>query len=154
MKPNNGKFESFQPGRVVTLIPSDDSESKVFGMAYKIPADKTEQVLKHLDFREKNGYERHYVQFFPFDQNEIGDAPTDRIVIYVATHDNESYAGSTGGLLAIVDQVLEAVGPSGTNREYVYQLADAMRRYFPQQNDEHLFEIENLLRERERETKN
>lgn len=119
-------------------------------MAYKIPADKTEQVLKHLDFREKNGYERHYVRFFPLDRNEIGDAPTDRIVIYVATNDNESFAGSAGGVTAIVDQILEAVGPSGTNREYVYRLADAMRRYFPDQNDEHLFEIENLLMERER----
>lgn len=140
-----------QPGRVVTLIPAEDPESKVYGMAYKIPADKTEQVLKHLDFREKNGYEKHYVQFFPLDENEIGEAPTNSIVIYVATHDNESFAGpTTGGLTAIVDQILEAVGPSGTNREYVYQLANAMRRYFPEQSDEHLFEIENLLRERER----
>lgn len=143
-------FQFIQPGRVVTLIPAEDTESKVFGMAYKIPADKTEQVLKHLDFREKNGYERHYVPFFPLKQNEIANTPTDHIVIYVATHDNESFAGSTGGLTAIVNQILEAVGPSGTNREYVYQLANAMRHHFPDQNDEHLFEIENLLRERER----
>lgn len=121
----------------------------MFGIAYKIPADKRQQVLQHLDFREKNGYERHYVQFFPFDQSQAGDVPTHPIVIYVATHDNESFAGPSGGLTAIVDQILEAVGPSGTNREYVYQLANAMRRYFPEQNDEHLFEIENLLKERE-----
>lgn len=119
-------------------------------MAYKIPADKTEQVLEHLDFREKNGYERHYVQFYPLDQTEIGDVPKNHIVIYVATHDNASFAGPAGGLNATVDQISEAVGPSGTNREYVYQLADAMRRYFPDQNDEHLFEIENLLKEREK----
>ncbi len=119
-------------------------------MAYKIPADKTEQVLQHLDFREKNGYERHFVEFFPLNENEIGDAPTNPIVIYVATHSNESFAGSTGGLSAIVNQILEAVGPSGTNREYVYQLADAMRHHFPDENDEHLFGIESLLRERER----
>lgn len=118
-------------------------------MAYKIPADKTDEVLKHLDFREKNGYERHHVKFFPLDQNEIGDTPADDIVIYVATHDNESFAGSIGGLTGIVDQILYAVGPSGTNREYVYQLADAMRHYFPDQTDEHLFEIEKLLKERE-----
>jgi len=140
-----------KPGRVVTLIPADDPESKVFGMAYKIPSDKTQQVLQHLDFREKNGYERHTVQFFPFDESESGDVPKSHIIIYVATHDNESFAGPSpnGGLSLIVDQIIDAVGPSGTNREYVYQLADAMRRYFPDQNDEHLFEIENLLKERE-----
>lgn len=118
-------------------------------MAYKIPADKTDQVLKHLDFREKNGYERHYVEFFPLDRNEVADAPAERIIIYVASHDNESFAGSTGGLTAIVNQILGAVGASGANREYVYQLADAMRHHFPDQNDEHLFELENLLRQRE-----
>lgn len=141
---------SLKPGRVVTLIPADDSESRVFGMAYKIPADKTKEVLSHLDFREKNGYERHYVQFFPLNESEIGDTPTSPIVIYVATHDNESFAGSNGGLTAIVDQISGAVGPSGTNREYVYQLADAMRRHFPDQQDEHLFGIEHLLREKEK----
>lgn len=120
-------------------------------MAYKIPADKTRQVLNHLDFREKNGYERHYVQFFPMSENgSSGETPTKPIVIYVATHDNESFAGSTGGLAAIVNQIFDAVGPSGTNREYVYQLADAMRHHFPDQNDEHLFGIEKLLREKER----
>ncbi|KAJ6633325.1 putative glutathione-specific gamma-glutamylcyclotransferase 2, partial [Pseudolycoriella hygida] len=139
-----------RPGRVVTLVPSDDMESKVFGMAYKIPGDKTKQVLKHLDFREKNGYERHYVQFFPLDSNEMGDLPANEIVIYVATNENESFAGSTGDLTCIVDQIFSAVGPSGSNREYVYQLAEAMRHHFPDQNDEHLFEIESLLRERER----
>lgn len=118
-------------------------------MAYKIPADKTEAVLKHLDFREKNGYERRYVQFFPFDLTEIGDVPTKHIIIYVATHDNESFAGPTGGLTAIADQILDAVGPSGPNPEYVYKLADAMRRYFPEQIDEHLFEIEILLKKLE-----
>lgn len=134
---------------MVTLIPSDDTESKVFGMAYKIPANKTEQVWKHLDFREKNGYERHYVTFFPLNENECDVLPSKPIVIYVATHENESFAGSNGGLTAIVDQIAEAVGPSGTNREYVYRLADAMRQFFPGENDEHLFGIEKLLRERE-----
>lgn len=144
-------FVLLQPGRVVTLIPSTDTESKVFGMAYKIPDNKIDEVLKHLDFREKNGYERHYVQFFPFDEHDdSGQLPTKPIVIYVATHDNESFAGSTGGLAAIVNQINGAIGPSGTNREYVYRLADAMRHHFPDQNDEHLFEIENLLREREK----
>lgn len=70
------------------------------------------------------------------------------IIIYVANKDNESFAGPTD-ICDIANQVFDAVGPSGTNREYVYRLADAMRSLFPGQNDQHLYQLESMLRERE-----
>ena len=37
----------------------------VWGVAYKIAEDKVEEVRKHLDFREKGGYEAVPVTFHP-----------------------------------------------------------------------------------------
>lgn len=116
------------------------------GIAYKIPKSKHHEVINHLDYREKNGYERHRVTFHPLDGTY---QPISDILIYVATKDNTSYAGHLCDLNLIANQIFDAHGPSGSNREYLYQLADAMRRIFPDHCDEHLFELEQLLRTRE-----
>lgn len=130
---------------MVTLIPSD-TDSVVCGIAYKIPESQHHEVINHLDFREKNGYERHRVTFHPLDGDQ---QPINDILIYVATKDNASYAGHLCELDVIASQIFDAHGPSGSNREYLYQLAEAMRRIFPDHRDEHLFELERLLRTRE-----
>lgn len=143
----------FQPGRVVTLIPADNDNSVVYGVAYKIPDEKRQEVVEHLDFREKNGYERRLVQFHSLDSSKPNET-IDNIVIYVATKDNESYAGHMNDLNDIANQIFDAHGPSGSNREYLYRLADAMRQLFPNVDhyDEHLFELEKLVKERERKS--
>lgn len=133
----------------MTLIPSSDKNSRVYGVAYKIPDDKRKEVFEHLDFREKNGYDRHFVTFYPTDDSNDNNV-IENIVIYVATKDNDSYAGHRNDMNDIANQIFDAHGPSGSNREYLYRLADAMRQLFPHNHDEHLFELEKLLRERER----
>jgi glutathione-specific gamma-glutamylcyclotransferase len=47
------------PGRVVTLLPTDDKESRVYGKAYQLPADpeKLNKIFAALDVRE-GGYDR------------------------------------------------------------------------------------------------
>lgn len=132
----------------MTLVPTNDDNSTVFGVAYKIAEEKRKEVIEHLDFREKNGYERHLVRFYPLDSST--DDSMENIVIYVATKDNESYAGHRNDLNDIANQIFEATGPSGSNREYVFRLADAMRQLFPNHYDDHLFELEKLLKDRER----
>lgn len=139
----------FQPGRVVTLVPSSDKDSRVYGVAYKIPDDQRKEVFEHLDFREKNGYDRHLVTFYSIDDIDANKV-IENITIYVATKENESYAGHRNDMNDIANQIFEAHGPSGSNREYLYRLADAMRQLFPNNHDEHLFELEKLLKERER----
>lgn len=137
----------------MTLVPADDETSVVYGVAYKIPKDQQKEVLEHLDYREKNGYERYLVPFYPLDLSKIGDSDSiGNIVIYVATKDNDSYAGHRNDLNDIANQIFDAHGPSGPNREYVFRLADAMRQLFPHHYDDHLFELEKLLKERERKS--
>lgn len=135
----------------MTLVPTNDENSIVYGVAYKISDEKRKEVIEHLDFREKNGYDRHLVRFYPLDSS-TDDSSMENIVIYVATKDNDSYAGHRCDMNDIANQIFEATGPSGSNREYVFRLADAMRQLFPHHHDDHLFELEKLLKERERKS--
>lgn len=127
----------------MTLVKSD--EGRVYGMGYKIADGKEEEVLNHLDYREKNGYDRHETTFYPVD-----DSPPKPTVVYVANEQNPSW-NKNHNLSDIAEQIQEAAGPSGPNPEYVYKLCDAMRQYFHNVKDDHLFELEEILREMEAE---
>lgn len=131
-------------------MPSDDPDSRVFGVAYKIPQEQKASVIRHLDFREKNGYEKRVVTFYPYPDQSA--AAMRDIVIYIATKENGSFAGHIHEIEAISKQIFEAHGPSGPNREYVFRLADAMRQLFPNECDEHLFELEAHLKNRIRDS--
>ncbi|CAH2239457.1 jg21466 [Pararge aegeria aegeria] len=130
-----------QPGRVVTLIPSDDPNDSVWGVAYKIRQEDIDQVTSHLDYREKNGYSKKTVTFHPIDTSWQPFA----ITLYVAMKDNESYAGPAP-IEDLAKQVISCQGPSGTNKEYVYNLAEAMRQMVPDVIDDHLFCLEAAVR--------
>lgn len=46
----------------------------------------------------------------------------------------------------IAEQILTCKGPSGTNYEYLINLAEAVRNLSPQVQDDHLFELEDLVK--------
>lgn len=137
-----------KPGRVVTLIKSTDDDV-VYGMGYKIASTKVDEVIRHLDFREKNGYERFETFFYPIDDN---DDPK-KTIVYVADERNPSW-NKDHEMTSIANQVFSAKGPSGPNITYVYNLCEAMREHFPKHHreDSHLFDLERLLKDME--TKN
>lgn len=93
-----------------------------------------------MDYREKGGYKRISVLFHPQDERK---KPFD-ITIYVATKDNFQFAGEAD-LASIAQQIYLSVGPSGTNIEYICNLAKAMREIAPNINDEHLFTLERMV---------
>ncbi|XP_063379883.1 putative glutathione-specific gamma-glutamylcyclotransferase 2 [Cydia fagiglandana] len=137
-----------KPGRVVTLIASGDTNSSVWGVAYKIKPEDVGTVTKYLDFREKNGYSQKTVTFHPKDKTYD---PFD-LTLYIATEDNESFAGPAP-IEEIAKQVVVSEGPSGPNKEYVYKLAAAMRQLAPDVDDDHLFALEQEVRKLDTQSK-
>jgi cation transport regulator ChaC len=119
------------PGRVVTLIEAPGE--RCYGRAFLVEPD----IFEHLDFREKNGYERHTVDTF-FD-----DAQTSSVV-YIAEANNFAFLGDAP-LDEIAAQIKRCAGPSGTNIDYLLELARTLRHH--DISDPHVFELETLVRE-------
>ena len=107
------------PGRVVTLV--RDGSSQCVGVAFGIADRDWEEVKNNLDYREKNGYKRHLVQI-AFENKGLTTALT-----YIAGPENPSYSPFSGLSQDIVNQVLRAVGPSGTNLQYLSSLNESLR---------------------------
>ena len=117
------------PGRVVTLI--DAPGERCEGVAFLIEPE----VFEHLDAREKNGYERVGVDIV-FDREVAAG------VVYRAAEGNVAFLGPAP-VDEIAAHVARSSGPSGTNADYVLELARALRkRGF---SDSHVFEVESRL---------
>ncbi|HMB39937.1 MAG TPA: gamma-glutamylcyclotransferase [Wenzhouxiangellaceae bacterium] len=115
------------PGRVVTLLPSPGTTCR--GMAYEVD----HAVYEHLDHREKNGYQRHRVDI------ELVDAGgTVEGTLYVAGTDNPAFLGHADPD-EIARHILGAHGPSGSNRDYLLQLDEALREIG--EEDSHVAEL-------------
>ena len=65
--------------------------------------------------------------------------------MYVAGPDNSDYLGPADEV-DIVTQILSAQGPSGTNREYLSNLASSLRTLGV--SDSHVFSIESKVQEK------
>ena len=92
------------------------------GAAYRVD----EAVFEHLDHREKNGYERVSVTMRLSATNgapSVGD--TVNGVTYIASPGNPAFLGPAD-LEAMVAQIAHSHGPSGSNRDYLFQLAAAL----------------------------
>jgi cation transport protein ChaC len=119
------------PGRVVTLVPQADAVCH--GMAYLI----TPEVFGHLDHREKNGYLRLATQI------RFDDGGSEEGLVYIATEENAAFLGAASEK-DIALQIASSHGPSGPNRDYLLELAAALRAMGKE--DEHVFAIERHLR--------
>jgi cation transport regulator ChaC len=101
-------------------------------MAYRI----TPQVFEHLDYREKNGYLRFTADI------HFEDGGSEEGLVYIATEDNAAFLGPASEF-EIATQIAAAAGPSGRNRDYLTELARALRDMG--KDDPHVFEIEQHL---------
>ncbi|MFT6639910.1 MAG: cation transport protein ChaC [Flavobacteriaceae bacterium] len=105
-----------RPGRVVTLSP--DSDSQCEGMAFKLE-ESVEDVLKLLDIREQDGYERQSLAL------TFRDGSIEQGVTWIAAKGNLSWRGGES-IDEVVQLIAERKGPSGSNREYLFELQKAL----------------------------
>ncbi|XP_024867664.1 putative glutathione-specific gamma-glutamylcyclotransferase 2 [Temnothorax curvispinosus] len=163
-----------RPGRVVTLLASTNPDDEVWGLAYKISSENIENVVNHLDFREKGGYIKKTVLFYPCDFSKSGsnanvvlnnlsrtsfstaslstasDEAPFYLTIYIGEEDNPNFAGMES-IDTIARNIIVSRGVSGSNVEYLYKLASAMRTIAPGVQDEHLFALESAVKELKQE---
>lgn len=125
------------PGRVVTLI--EDAAEDCGGMAYEVDVAVVKKVFENLDHREKNGYQRFDVALTLLNLPEQQQSG----VVYIAPIDNFAYLGQAD-VQRIARQIVNSSGPSGRNRDYLFELADALRKL--EFEDDHVFEIEQAVR--------
>lgn len=119
-----------RPGRVATLVAEPDAAC--VGMAYQVAPGAFGQI----DFREKNGYLRHALDF------ELDDGQRVQGVVYIAAPGNAAWLGPAD-VADIARHVATAQGPSGSNRDYVLKLATALRGLGA--DDPHIFAVANVL---------
>ncbi|MDE0007399.1 MAG: gamma-glutamylcyclotransferase [Gammaproteobacteria bacterium] len=124
------------PGRVVTLTP--EPGALCVGMAYRIDA----ATFAPLDHREKNGYVRVRLPI----EVEANDGVTAVVdgVTYIAEASNEAFLGPAN-LEHMARHILASSGPSGSNVEYVLELAQALSAL--NADDPHVFTLERRLRQ-------
>jgi len=114
------------PGRVLTLIRAP--EELCIGCAFLVERE----VLGHIDYRERNGYSRYPVEI------QFDDGTADGIV-YIAPPSNPAFLGEAP-VDQVIAQILQCRGASGTNLEYLLELARELRQL--RIHDPHIAELE------------
>ncbi|PHH83973.1 hypothetical protein CDD83_2696 [Cordyceps sp. RAO-2017] len=138
------------PGRVVTLIERSywhgladrhhAAPDRVWGVAYRILPDRVAQVKAYLDIREINGYSIHHAPFHPAD-----GSPPIRALVYIGTPDNAQFVGPQDPH-RLARHILASRGPSGPNRDYLYNLRRALDGLGPGSGDAHVSDLADRVR--------
>ncbi len=124
------------PGRVVTLI--DAPGAQCGGMAYRMDPATTERVLRRLDHREKNGYERLDASV------ALRSGRCVHAVVYRAMPGNFAWLGDAEHR-QLAQQIADSSGPSGSNRDYLYELDAALSAL--EANDPHVSALTATVRQ-------
>ncbi|OLY79742.1 putative glutathione-specific gamma-glutamylcyclotransferase 2 [Smittium mucronatum] len=142
------------PGFVVTVIERDvflkygdediheNEDFKCWGMAYKIKSGCEEEVLKHLDFREKDGYTIHKVKVYSedFEDPSTKHVLLNDVIVYIGKEDNPSFGGPLD-IPTVAQTIASSVGPSGSNYDYLINLVEALRSKSPSSLDKYLVQL-------------
>ena len=125
------------PGRVATLVKKEGSE--VWGYAYEISGKAKEQVFAYLTVREKCGYEMVEISFI----SEKGEEIVTRC--FMGTEDNPEFL-KFEEMQQTAEVISKSSGQSGTNREYFDNLVLAVREQFPEENDQYLSALSEMVK--------
>lgn len=142
------------PGRVVTLIERSywasltdhhgSAPNAVWGVAYRIKPEYVAEVKEYLDIREVNGYSIHFTTFQPAD-----GSPPIRALVYIGTPQNAQFTGPQDPQ-KLAEHILRSKGPSGPNKDYLYELDQALQELSPESGDTHVSDVASRVRSLER----
>ncbi|KAH7567882.1 hypothetical protein JRO89_XS07G0174900 [Xanthoceras sorbifolium] len=131
------------PGRTVTLEPAEGEVC--WGVAYKVSKkEDKETALTYLEVREKQYDKKAYLDFFT--EPMAASPAVSGVMVYIASPDkklNKNYLGPAS-LEEIAKQIIHAEGPSGPNRDYLFQLEKALLELGCK--DTHVIEVANEVR--------
>ncbi|TKA28215.1 hypothetical protein B0A50_04187 [Salinomyces thailandicus] len=141
---------------------------RVWGAAYRIPAHHVAEVKEYLDIREINGYSIQYTPFNtaggePSKRPEQDMSATTQTVhpapealtaagkgeipqqidclVYIGLPSNPQFLGPQDPQ-ALAEHIVGSRGPSGENREYLYQLEEALEGLSRENSSSRLFVIQ------------
>lgn len=145
-----------KPGRVVTIIPSDEfaasqppsstftPSSFVDGIVFEIMPEHIAETIEYLDIREQGGYDRLEAPVYEMVPSSTeAKVIVPKCVLYIANSTNAEYLGYASEE-DIAKQIMACAGPSGPNREYLFKLAHSLRAMGAE--DPHVFAIEKFAK--------
>ncbi|KAK5695146.1 hypothetical protein LTR97_008652 [Elasticomyces elasticus] len=136
---------------------------RVWGAAYRIPAPHVAEVKTYLDIREMNGYSIQYTPFqtptpeqdmsatyqtvhpAPETQSQHNTAnpiPAEipRCLVYIGLPSNPQFLGPQDPQ-KLAEHIMRSRGPSGENRDYLFQLEEALDGLSKESGDEHVTDL-------------
>ncbi|CAB3397019.1 unnamed protein product [Caenorhabditis bovis] len=132
------------PGRVATLI--EDETSYTNGVAFRV--DGKSEISKVLNYLKEREIDNGYV--FRMVPVQMSSPSSRRPIIVmaltcVADEQNQLYLGPDD-VSKMAREIAIARGCAGPNCEYVLKLAENVRKLFPNDQDDHLFQLEHHVR--------
>jgi cation transport regulator ChaC len=130
----------------------------VWGAAYRIPAKHVPEVTEYMNIREINGYSIQYTPFKrPDDMSATyqnvhvsSDATEDpqsiKCLVYIGLPDNPQFLGVQDPQ-ALAEHIVKSRGPSGENKDYLYELEKALGDLGSGSLDEHISDLARRCRE-------
>ncbi|MCL4124158.1 UNVERIFIED_CONTAM: hypothetical protein GTU68_027465 [Idotea baltica] len=131
-----------KPGRVVTLVKSENPEAKVWGVAYLVSNSLVSEAGS-LNQREQRYTERLLLPVFTSDNVEMSE----HALVFVGTDDQNLQLGPRP-LKEMAAQIAKAQGPSGPNSEYLLKLAKFLKEETPCEGEDtsEIFELERAVK--------
>jgi cation transport regulator ChaC len=148
------------------------STSSIFGVAYHVPAQYAAEVHAYLEYREKDGYSAHFTHFHPLsppsDSNskstgqsgapgaEVTTSPALSplmCMVYIGLPTNAQFLVEPAQRdpASVAKVISVSRGKSGENRDYLYQLEDALEELGLGSADGHVTDLVRRVREIEAE---
>ena len=120
----------------------------MWGVAYEVEDSVWHaEIEKQLDHREKGGYNQNITTFYPKnDDTQENSTKTFDVIAYIGKVTDKQYAGPAP-LDEMAKTILVSVGPSGPNKEYLYNLADSLKDLGV--IDEHVQELDRAVKKLE-----